>query len=134
MVKVHGQRTYLIHVEGIRGENQLKYMMIVLLEFYPSWLSLPRQERRKYAESLQETFQKYEQHVSVRFFDAEALPGTEYTDFVVCETEDLKQYHYMWEEIRDSVPYTKGYMKIKNVIMGMENAFQSYEAEILKMD
>lgn len=62
------------------------------------------------------------------------LPGKDYTDFVICETEDLKFYHFMWEEIRDSIPYTRGYLKIKEVIMGMENAFQTYEKESLKMD
>ncbi|MEK8211764.1 darcynin family protein [Paenibacillus sp. FSL L8-0463] len=111
----------------------MRYMMIVLLEFYPSWLALPREERRKHADSLQGIIQKYGQHVKVRFFDAEALPGKDYTDFVLCETVDLMQYHYMWEEIRDSLPYTKGYMKIKDVVMGIENAFQSYEAEVLNM-
>ena len=112
----------------------MRYAMIVLLEFYPSWLALPREERRKYAGSLQEIVQTYSPHVKVRFFDAEALPGRNYTDFVVCETEDMKQYHYMWEAIRDSEPYTKGYMKIKDVIMGIENAFQSYESQVLHMD
>lgn len=111
----------------------MRYMMVVLLEFYPSWLALPREERRQHAGALQATIQKYSKHVQVRFFDAEALPGKDYTDFVVCETEDMKQYHYMWEEIRDSQPYTKGYMKIKDVIMGMENAFQSYESEVLQV-
>lgn len=39
----------------------------------------------------------------------------------------------MWEEIRDSEPYIRGYMRIKDVIMGLENAFQSYETEALRM-
>jgi len=39
----------------------------------------------------------------------------------------------MWEEIRDSEPYTKGYMKIKDVIMGIENAYQAYETEALQL-
>ncbi|GIO85650.1 hypothetical protein J25TS5_25820 [Paenibacillus faecis] len=112
----------------------MRYMMIVLVEFYPSWLALPREERRKHAASLEDIIQKYREQVSVRFFDAEALPGKEYTDFIVCETEDMKPYHYMWEEIRDSAPYTKGYMKIKDVIMGLENAFQSYESDMLNFD
>ena len=45
----------------------MKYMMVVLLEFYPSWLALPREERRTHAASLQELMQKYEEHVTVRF-------------------------------------------------------------------
>jgi hypothetical protein len=109
-------------------------MMIVLLEFYPSWLALSREDRNQHAASLSQIANKYSQHVQVRFFDAEALPGKDFTDFVICETDDMKQYHYMWEEIRDSVVYTQGYMKIKDVIMGMENAFRSYESEMLKMD
>lgn len=117
----------------LRGDRIMRQMMIVLLEFYPSWLALRREERRNYASSLQEIFNKHSSEVSVRFFDAEALPGKDYTDFVVCETDDIKQYHFMWEEIRDSEPYTKGYMKIKDVIMGLENAFQSYETEALRM-
>lgn len=112
----------------------MRYMMIVLVEFYPSWLALPREERRKHAASLEEILQKYREQVNVRFFDAEALPGKEYTDFIVCETNDMKPYHYMWEEIRDSAPYTRGYLKIKDVIMGLENAFQSYESDMLNLD
>lgn len=111
----------------------MRQMMIVLLEFYPTWLALPREERRTFAGGLQEIISKYSPAVQVRFFDAEALPGKDFTDFVVCETEDLKQYHYMWEEIRDSEPYTKGYMKIKDVIMGIENAYQAYETEALQL-
>lgn len=45
----------------------MRYMMIVLLEFYPSWLALPREERRKHARALQATIQKYSEHVQVRF-------------------------------------------------------------------
>jgi hypothetical protein len=112
----------------------MRYMMIVLLEFYPSWLALPREERRKHAAALGEIVEKYGKHVRVRFFDAEALPGKDFTDFAVCETEDMTQYHYMWEEIRDSTVYTNGYMKVKDVVIGMENAFRSYESEVLKMD
>ncbi|WP_406796495.1 MULTISPECIES: darcynin family protein [Brevibacillus] len=112
----------------------MRYMMSVLLEFYPSWLALSREERNNHAASSQKIVQKYNQHVQARFFDAEALPGKEFTDFVVCEVDDLKQYHYIWEEIRDSLVYTQGYMKIKDVIMGMENAFKSYESEVLKMN
>lgn len=61
-----------------------------------------------------------------------ALPGQDCTDFVVCETEDLKAYHFMWEEIRGHPVYTNGWMRIKNVVIGMEDAHQVYEQECLK--
>lgn len=51
----------------------MRYMMIVLLEFYPSWLGLPREERSKYAAGSQETIEKYRAHVHTRFFDAEEI-------------------------------------------------------------
>lgn len=76
---------------------------------------------------------EYKDRVQVRFFDAETLPGADFTDFFICETKDLKAYHYMWEKLRDTCAYGKGYFKIKDVIMGMENAFQTFETEELQM-
>ncbi|MFB7157837.1 hypothetical protein [Lysinibacillus sp. NPDC056232] len=37
----------------------------------------------------------------------------------------------MWEEIRDHAVYTEGHMKIKDVIMGMEEAYKKFEADSL---
>jgi hypothetical protein len=113
--------------------KELNYGVIVMLEFYPSWLALPREKRRKLASDLYSILGKYSESVKVKFFDADAFGGG-YTDFVICETGDLKQYHYMWEEIRDTVAYSQGYFKIKDVIMGIQNAYQSFETEVLKMD
>ncbi|MCH5584234.1 Darcynin 2 [Shimazuella sp. AN120528] len=111
----------------------MNYTMIVLTEFYPAWLALPREERREYAKDLYEIIDEFKDSVQVRIFDAEALPGAHYTDFMICETTDLKAYHFMWEKIRDSRAYSKGYFKIKDVIMGMENAFEAFETEELQM-
>jgi hypothetical protein len=107
--------------------------MIVLTEFYPSWLALSREERREYAKDLMEIVEEFKDRVQVRFFDAEALPGANFTDFMICETMDLKAYHFMWEKLRDTPAYGKGYFKIKDVIIGMENAFEVFEAEELNM-
>jgi hypothetical protein len=98
----------------------MNYTMVVLIEIYPSWLALSRKERRKYAKNLYEIIEEYKESVIVRFFDAEALPGASYTDFMICETNDLKAYHFMWEKLRDTAAYGKGYFKIKDVIMGMK--------------
>jgi hypothetical protein len=92
-----------------------------------------KRKRRELASDLYSIIGKYSQIVKVKFFDADAFGGG-YTDFVICETGDLKQYHYMWEEIRDTVAYSQGYFKIKDVIMGIQNAYQSFETEVLKMD
>ncbi len=107
----------------------MKSMSIVLLEFYPKWLALPRSKRNEYAKQLEEIIARHPL-VSVRFFDAESLPGANYTDFVVCETSDLQAYHFMWEEIRDSNLYYEGFFKIKDVVLGFEEAFKDYEQQL----
>lgn len=109
----------------------MNHIFIVLVEFYPSWLALSREERRSKADELQAIISKYPE-VKVRFFDAEALPGKDFTDIIFCETSNVQKYHYMWEELRDHPVYTKGYMKIKDVIMGMEEAYKAFEQDTLQ--
>ena len=111
----------------------MTHTMIVLLEFHTPWLALSREERRPLAKDIYHIVDEYKNRVQVRFFDAEALPGANFTDFCICETKNLKDYHYMWEKIRDTAAYAQGYFKIKDVIMGMENAYQSFEIEELHM-
>lgn len=106
----------------------MNYVFIVLVEFYPSWLAMSREERGKRANELKEVILKYPE-VKVRFFDAEALPGKDYTDIIFCETNNVQKYHYMWEELRDHPVYTEGHMKIKNVIMGIEEAYKKFEED-----
>jgi len=114
--------------------SKLNHGIIVLLEFFPSWLALPRENRRMLANDLYSIIDKYSEHVKVKFFDADAFGDGTYTDLVICETTDLKQYHFMWEEIRDTKAYSHGYLKIKKVIIGVQNAYQNYENEVLGMD
>ncbi|WLR42327.1 Darcynin 2 [Bacillus carboniphilus] len=109
----------------------MNYAFIVLVEFYPSWLAMNREQRRLKGQELKDIISKYPE-VKVRFFDAEALPGKNYTDIIFCETTDVKKYHYMWEELRDHPVYTEGYMKIKDVIMGMEEAYKKFEEDLGK--
>jgi hypothetical protein len=116
------------------SQSKLNHGIIVLLEFFPSWLALSRENRRVLASDLYSIIDKYSEDVKVKFFDADAFGDGTYTDFVICETTELKQYHFMWEEIRDTNAYSHGYLKIKKVIMGVQNAYQTYEKEILKMD
>ncbi|NWK69518.1 Darcynin 2 [Bacillus paramycoides] len=109
----------------------MNHIFIVLVEFYPTWLAMSRDERGKRANELKEITLKYPE-VHVRFFDAEALPGKDYTDIIMCETKNIQKYHYMWEEIRDHSINTAGHMKIKDVIMGMEEAYKNFEKDSLK--
>lgn len=111
----------------------LQYGFIVNLEFYPQWLSLARTERRELAQDLYEIVSRYAGKVQVEFYDADALHGG-FTDFVICRTDDIKHYHYMWEEIRDTRAYAGGYFKIVGVTVGIREAFRAFETEVLGMD
>jgi hypothetical protein len=113
--------------------TQPNYVFVVLLEFYPSWLALPRERRRQLASELYEIAARARDRVRTRFFDAEAFADGTYTDFVICETADPKAYHFLWEQIRDTPVYHQGYMKIKNVLLGLENGYVQYEREALGM-
>ncbi|MGG5341556.1 darcynin family protein [Enterococcus sp. AZ192] len=110
----------------------MKYTFIVLLEFYPKWLKLSRKVRNEQAKKLLSIIDRYPA-ISVRFFDAEAFPGANYTDFTICETTDLAAYHFMWEEIRDTDLYAESYFKIKEVIFGIEDAFKEFEKQKLPL-
>lgn len=114
-------------------KNTLNHGIIILLEFYPTWLALPREKRRELAEDLYSIIEKYSENVKVKFFDADAFGDGTYTDFIFCGTSDLKMYHFMWEEIRDIYAYSNGYFKMKKVMMGVQNAYQKFEEEVLEM-
>lgn len=120
--------------ENKMDKNNLNHGIIILLEFYPTWLALTREKRRELAKDLYSIIEKYSENVKVKFFDADAFGDGTYTDFIFCETSDLKMYHFMWEEIRDTHAYSNGYFKIKKVIMGLQNAYQKFEEESLEMD
>ncbi|UJF34184.1 darcynin family protein [Paenibacillus hexagrammi] len=110
----------------------MNHCFVVLLEVHHSWLAMPRESRRDYAAELYAIIGKYDSTVHVRYFDADAFSG-KCTDFVVCETSDPMAYHCMWEELKDSKAYSEGYYRIKDVIYGIQNAYQAYETGVLGM-
>jgi len=112
--------------------SELHYGIVVQLEFFPSWLSLSREERRNLAQDMYAIIDKYAGKVAVEFYDSDALHG-QFTDFVICRTTNLKHYSYMWEELRDTTAYAQGYLKIRGVTIGIRNGHQSFEAEELGM-
>lgn len=62
--------------------------------FVPAWLALPRLARRKQAKELFDIVEKYKDRVRVSFYVGEALPDKDFTDFVLCRTQDLEAYSY----------------------------------------
>ncbi len=48
-------------------QHQLNHGIIILLEFYPSWLALSRERRKELAGDLYRIIEKYSEHVKVHF-------------------------------------------------------------------
>jgi hypothetical protein len=114
-------------MENAMSTSRPRYAIVVLLEFEPAWLALTREERGRYAALVQEIVAR---HAAVRFrwFDADAF-GHGFTDFVICECEELEAYHFMWEELRDTALFSTPYLKLKDSLLGMERGYERYEAQ-----
>ncbi|MGW2490467.1 darcynin family protein [Streptomyces sp. NPDC001606] len=95
----------------------------------PAWLALSREERNALtAAHVQPLFARYADRVSARFFDAEAFTAA-FSDFALLETEDLRAYYFLIEELRDSPLIAQGYLVMNDVFMGVEDGFRSYEEQ-----
>ncbi|MFD1693890.1 darcynin family protein [Roseibium aestuarii] len=101
---------------------------IVYLTFEPAWLSLTRPERRAHAERIGAILLR---HPAVRFswFDADALSG-DHSDFAICHFNEMRAYHHLWEELRDTEIFSHPYARIRRVTLGIENGFQDYEEAV----
>src|SRR5689334_4239002 len=108
----------------------MKYAILVLMTSTKEWLSLSRDERRRFvAEELQPIFAKYAGKVSARFLDAEAFTAR-CSDVTVFETDDLQQYYFLMEEMRDSKIFTVPYFIVNDIIPCAEGGFVSFEEEL----
>lgn len=105
------------------------YAVIVCLQVDNRWLALSREERNRIAAPVFEIMEKHAPGVRCRYFDADAFNGS-LSDFVLCETEDLQNHHFLWEELKDSPCFTEGYFTITNVIIGLEEGYRRYEASL----
>ncbi|MBD0379560.1 darcynin family protein [Paenibacillus sedimenti] len=111
----------------------MNHCFVVLLEVDHTWLALPREARREYASELYEIIGHHADEVKVRYFDADAFSG-KCTDFVICETQHIAAYYNMWEALKDTQAFSGGFYRIKDVIYGIQNAYQTYEIEVLGME
>ncbi|MGW0883093.1 darcynin family protein [Streptomyces sp. NPDC002671] len=107
----------------------MKTTIILTYTFTPAWLALSREERNAMvATHVHPVFARYADRVSARFFDAEAF-NTAFSDFALLETEDLKAYYFLIEDLRDSPLIAQGYLVMNDVFLGVEDGFQTFEAQ-----
>ncbi|MEV5339368.1 darcynin family protein [Streptomyces sp. NPDC052676] len=107
----------------------MKYGIVIRYEFDTAWLRLGRDERN----AKEEVFQKeivgpFADRLSVRHFDAEAF-AADYSDFLIVETDDLKSYYYFIEKLRDSEFVARGWVRIKDISIGLQDGYKEYEKE-----
>ena len=103
-----------------------RYGAVVVLRLLPAWLALSRDERNAKAATIVEIAGRYAD-VDVSWFDADAL-GTGHTDWVMCEFDSLDRYHSLWEELRDLEFFSHPYAEIVQVLLGLRNGYQRFEA------
>ncbi len=93
------------------------------------WLSLSRDERKKYFDNIQtEIFAKYPS-VSVRLYDVEAF-SSKCSDIAVYETENIQDYYFLIDALRDSKIYTVPYFEIVDIFPAIEDGFVEYESAL----
>jgi hypothetical protein len=114
---------------SMKTESNAKYTILVLYRVNHHWLALSREERNAFYEnSVLPIIQKFEGKLSVRLFDSEAFHA-QTSDYMIVECHDLKDYYYFMEYLRDTELFSKPYMVLNDVIIGMENGFQDFEAD-----
>jgi Darcynin, domain of unknown function len=102
----------------------MNYTILILVNATPQWLSLQRSERDHFVETeLQPIFAKYGHSCNIRLFDSDFTnPGV--SDFIIVETEDLKEFGFMMGYLRESKTFAAPYFDIKDLIVGVPNNFR----------
>lgn len=106
----------------------VQHTYFVLMNATPAWLRLSRGERRAFnRDVLIPIFTQYPS-VRVRLYDAEAF-SARCSDIAVFETENIRDYYFVIEALRDSLIYTVPYFEIVDIIPAIEGGFEQYESE-----
>ncbi len=105
----------------------MKYGAVVTLRLLPAWLALDRETRATKASALQDIAATYRDEVDVEWYDADAL-GTGHTDWMMCRFDSLDRYHAMWEELRDLEFFFHPYAEIVQVLIGLRDGYERFEA------
>ena len=108
----------------------MKYGAVVVLRLLPAWLALDRATRRAQAAPLIDVVAAHRDDVAVEWYDADAL-GSGHTDWIMCRFDSLDRYHSMWEELRDLAFFSHPYAEIVDVLLGLHDGYERFEAQQL---
>lgn len=109
------------------GATPMQFSIVMSYSFSNEWLAKPRSERRQFEEEhLFPILARYRDRLSWKTFDADAFQ-TDSSDFMIIETDDLDAYYFMVEELRDSKMLSKGYVRIDDFKLGINNHYKLAE-------
>lgn len=112
--------------------EQEAYVVLVLMNATPQWLTLTREERSKFVEKdLSPIFIRVGKTVNVRLFDSEYFHSS-VSDFMIVSTTNLDDYKLMIELLRDTKVYSAPYFEVKDIIVGQENLFEVFNEKLKK--
>ena len=95
-----------------------RFVAVIEWQVQANWFELDSRTRRDYTRQIFEIILRYPT-VRFRWFDAEAWTG-KFTDFSLCEFEDLDSYNSMWGDLRRHPFLSTPYAFTSRVVMGME--------------
>jgi hypothetical protein len=107
--------------------HKITYTIVVCYDFAKEWLDKSREQRKAFeTDHVAPILMKYAGRLKRRAYDAESFT-TEFSDFMLIETDDLPAYYFMIEELRQSPLFTQGLASIKKIFMGIEDGYHTFE-------
>jgi hypothetical protein len=104
------------------------FTFFIHLRATPAWLALSRPGRAAYVqEAVRPAFTSYPS-VKARFFDAEAFTGR-CSDVAMIETDDLRQYRFLIDALRDEAFFGLPYFEVLEIIPAVEDGYVDYDRE-----
>jgi len=102
----------------------MNYTILLLVNATSSWLSLSRTQRDHFVENeLRPILTKYSRSCTISLFDCD-FTNPNVSDFMIVETEDLKEFGFMMGYLRESKTFATPYFEIKELIVGVPNNFR----------
>lgn len=112
-----------------KPQETMNYSILVLYKITPQFLSLSREKRGEvFEKTVIPIIQKFAGKLEVRMFDSEAFHANN-SDFLFISCNDLKDYYYFIEHLRDTELFGKPYIELQDIIIGIEGGFSEYESE-----
>lgn len=99
---------------------------MVQLSALPTWLALPRDQRREAGARCLAVARRHPR-VRLRWVDVEAF-SSGCSDVLIAETPDPRAWYYLFEALRDTELFTVPYFRLEQILSGIDDGYLDYEA------